>query len=69
MTKLALVVSFCLSALPAFAEPYPHPSPCAASACYHRSAPAPLIGLGVPVAIAVGGVLLGAKLLGRNRQP
>ncbi len=65
MTKLALVVSFCLSVLPAFAE---RPSPCAAAACYHRSAPAPLIGLGVPAVIAVGGVLLGARLLGRNRQ-
>jgi hypothetical protein len=34
----------------------------------HRSAPAPLIGLGLPVVLAVGGVLLGAKLLKRKRS-
>jgi len=33
---------------------------------YH-GAPAPLIGAGIPVAVAVGGVLLGAKLLRRKR--
>jgi hypothetical protein len=33
---------------------------------YH-GAPAPLIGAGVPVALAVGGVLLGAKLLKRRK--
>jgi hypothetical protein len=33
----------------------------------HRGAPAPVIGLGVPAALAIGGVLLGAKLLNRKR--
>jgi hypothetical protein len=33
---------------------------------YH-GAPAPLVGLGIPSAVAVGGVLLGAKLLKRRR--
>jgi len=33
---------------------------------YH-AAPAPLIGFGIPAALAVGGVLLGAKLLKRKR--
>ena len=33
----------------------------------HRSAPAPLIGLGIPSALAVGGALLGAKLLKRRQ--
>jgi hypothetical protein len=32
-----------------------------------KSAPAPLIGVGIPVALAVGGVLLGGKLLKRRR--
>ena len=32
-----------------------------------RAAPAPLIGFGVPVALAFGGVLLGSKLLSRRR--
>jgi len=31
-------------------------------------APVPLIGLGLPAAFAVGGVLLGAKLLKRSRR-
>ena len=33
----------------------------------HRSAPAPLIGLGIPSALAVGGALIAAKLLKRRR--
>jgi hypothetical protein len=32
-----------------------------------RGAPAPFIGLGVPAALAVGGVLLGSKLLKSRR--
>jgi len=34
----------------------------------HLGAPAPLLGFGIPSALAVGGVLLGAKLLGRRRR-
>jgi hypothetical protein len=33
-----------------------------------HGAPAPLLGLGIPSALAVGGALLGAKLLGRRRR-
>jgi hypothetical protein len=33
----------------------------------HHSAPAPLIGIGPPVVVAVGGVLLGIKLLKRRQ--
>jgi hypothetical protein len=32
-----------------------------------HSAPAPLLGAGIPAAIAIGGVLLGAKFLRRKR--
>jgi hypothetical protein len=31
--------------------------------------PAPLIGRGLPVLIAVGGILFGAKLLERGKKP
>jgi len=33
-----------------------------------HGAPAPLLGLGIPTALAVGGVLFGAKLVGRRRR-
>ena len=33
----------------------------------HRGAPAPLIGLGIPSALAAGGALLAANLLKRRR--
>ncbi|HMD63704.1 MAG TPA: hypothetical protein VKF83_07005 [Stellaceae bacterium] len=33
-----------------------------------HAAPAPLLGLGIPSALAVGGVLLGANLLRRKRR-
>ena len=34
---------------------------------HHKPAPAPLVGLGIPVVLAVGGALLGAKWLNRKR--
>ena len=34
----------------------------------HRGAPAPLIGAGIPGAIAVGGVLLSSRLFRRNKK-
>jgi len=61
MNMLMLVTWACLSAVPAFAQ-----NPCATVTC--RSAPAPLIGFGLPAALAVGGVLLGGKLLKRTRR-
>jgi hypothetical protein len=63
MKRLALAIWLCLSAVPAFAATTP--SPCATAVC---RAPLPLIGLGLPAAFAVGGVLLGAKLLKRSRR-
>ena len=33
-----------------------------------HGAPAPLLGIGIPSALAIGGVLLGAKLLRRRRR-
>jgi hypothetical protein len=33
----------------------------------HHSAPAPLIGINLPVVVAVGGVLLGIKFLKRRQ--
>ena len=33
-----------------------------------HGAPAPLLGLGIRSALAVGGVLFGAKLMGRRRR-
>jgi hypothetical protein len=67
MKGLTLLVWLGLSALPAFAQTAETTStipPC--SAC--KAAPAPLIGLGLPAAFAVGGVLLGAKLLRQRRR-
>jgi hypothetical protein len=34
----------------------------------HMAAPAPLLGLGIPSALAVGGAFLGARLLRRRRR-
>jgi hypothetical protein len=71
MKTTLLIVWLCVSAMPAFAQTsyrspsYPsRPAPCASVRC--ASAPAPLIGLGVPVVLAVGGVLVGAKLVRRR---
>ena len=62
MKKLILTSWLCFSAIPVFAAP----NVCSSVTCVH-SAPAPLIGLGLPVALVVGGVMLGAKLLKRWR--
>jgi hypothetical protein len=68
MKRLTLAaVWLFLSAIPAFAQsPNLLCLPLVDLLC-HRSAPAPLIGLGLPVVLAVGGVMLGAKLLKRKR--
>jgi hypothetical protein len=69
MKGLTLIIWLCLGTVPALAQNAATtsaiPRPCAAARC---SAPAPLMGLGLPAAFAVGGVLLGAKLLRRNRR-
>ena len=70
MKTLMLVLWLCVGAMPAFAQTAVtnagRPCPDTAS-CYH-GAPAPLLGLGIPSALAVGGVLLGAKLFRRRRR-
>ena len=43
------------------------PSVCSNVLCLH-GAPAPSIGAGVPIALAIGGVLLGMRLLKSWRQ-
>jgi hypothetical protein len=66
MKAAAIAMLLCLGAVPALAQTAltdSRPSPVAV-----RPGPAPLIGLGIPVALAVGGVLVGAKLLRRKRQ-
>ena len=39
-----------------------------ASAKKNNPAPAPVIGSGIPAVLIIGGVLLGAQLLGRRKQ-
>ena len=60
-----------LGAVPAFADPGGVPNGGVGNGDgngneKHLAAPAPLIGFGIPSALAVGGVLLGAKLLRRR---
>jgi hypothetical protein len=50
-------VCFVLVTAPAWAQP-----PCIAC-----SGPAPLLGLGIPAAVAVGGALLGARFLKKKK--
>jgi hypothetical protein len=71
MNALLLIIWICVSAIPALAQSTATTSsttyPCPTTATC-RSAPAPLIGFGFPAALAVGGVLLGAKLLKRTKR-
>jgi hypothetical protein len=67
MRGLTLIIWLCLSAVPALAQNAATTGtvpPCAEC----KTAPAPLIGLGLPAAFAVGGVLLGAKPVRRRRR-
>jgi hypothetical protein len=69
MKGLTLIIWLSLSAFPALAQNAATTAavpPLCPAAVGCRSAPAPLIGLGVPAAFAVGGVLLGARLLRRR---
>jgi hypothetical protein len=66
MKTIFAIMWLCLSAVPALADYATSSSGPSVSA--RRSAPAPLIGLGVPVVLAVGGVLVGAKLVRRRRK-
>ena len=63
MKVVVLAIWMCIGAIPAFAQDTgSNPTPSTV-----RRVPAPLIGLGIPAALAVGGVLLGAGLLNRKR--
>jgi hypothetical protein len=67
MKTLILLIWLCLGSIPTFAYASTSTAICPRALCQHRGAPAPLIGLGAPVALVVGGVLLGAKLLKRRK--
>ena len=66
MKASAIAILLCLGAMPALAQTASRPSPSVPPTV--RPGPAPLIGLGIPVGLAVGGVLVGAKLLRRKRR-
>ena len=65
MKAAAIAMFLCLGAMPALAQTANRPSPSVPPTV--RPGPAPLIGLGIPIALAVGGVLVGAKFLSRKR--
>ena len=72
MRALAVSLWISLRSIPAFADPGGVPNGGVGqdngSGNLVHAAPAPLLGFGIPSALAIGGVLLGAKLLGRRRQ-
>ena len=57
-----------LGAVPAFADRGGIPNGGVGNEHHMHRAPAPLLGLGIPAALAVGGVLFGAKLWGRRHR-
>jgi hypothetical protein len=73
MKRLILIFWFCLNAVPVSANPGGVPNGGVGMGNgygneKHMGAPAPLLGLGIPSALAVGGVLFGVKLFGRRRR-
>ena len=73
MKILFLSLAILLGAVPVFADPGGMPNGGVGQGNgegneHHHGAPAPLLGLGIPSALAVGGVLLGAKFLKRRRR-
>ena len=69
MKTALLAIWLCIGAVPVFAADHGEGrrSDHTGGIGHHKPAPAPLVGLGIPVALAVGGVLLGAKWLNRKR--
>ena len=69
MKAALLAVWLCIGAVPVFAADHGHGnlSDHSGGIGRHKPAPAPLLGLGIPVVLGVGGVLLGAKLLKRKQ--
>ena len=57
-----------LGAVPAFADRGVTSNGGVGNEHHMHRAPAPLLGLGIPAALAVGGVLFGAKLWGRRHR-
>ena len=72
MKVLFLSLCILLGAVPVFADPGGVPNGGIGNGNGNgnvvHAAPAPLIGLGIPSALAVGGVLLGAKFLRRRQR-
>jgi hypothetical protein len=74
MKPLILIAWLCLAAAPVFADQGGMPNGGVGNGNgignekHTMGAPAPLLGLGIPSTLAVGGVLLGAKLFGRRRE-
>jgi hypothetical protein len=71
MKAALLAVSICLSALPALAQNQGGNNQGQNNNNQGgglHAAPAPLLGAGIPAALAIGGVLLGAKFLRRRRD-
>jgi hypothetical protein len=62
MKAVLLAIWICLLALPAFAQLDD------LARHRHHGAPAPIIGAGIPAALAIGGVWLGRKLLRRRKR-
>ena len=67
MKAILLAMWLCIGVVPAFAAQNGQGQNNNQQDQGRRGAPAPLIGLGVPAALAVGGVLLGSKLLKSRR--
>jgi hypothetical protein len=72
MKILLLSMWLCIGAAPVFANPGGVPNGGVGKGNgfgnFKHEAPAPLLGVGIPTALAVGGVLLGGKILGRRRR-
>jgi hypothetical protein len=69
---LTLIIGIFIVAMPAFANPGGVPNGGVGNGNGNgnvkHAAPAPLLGLGIPSALALGGVMLGANLLRRRRR-
>jgi hypothetical protein len=65
MRLLTVAIWLCISSVAA-AQAAPTTATC--TTCGIKKAPAPLIGSGIPVALVVGGALLGFKLSTRWRR-
>jgi hypothetical protein len=67
MKAALFAVSLCFCFLPAFADKGGGGDD-GGSHGHHHGAPAPVIGAGIPALVAVGGILLGRRLLRRKQR-